>query len=386
MKIGRTLLAAITTLVLMLGATASVNAQSGSVGGRPANPDSSNSRTKSIFVKTISPGQKASDAVEVINNTKDTKTVSVYSVDSISSSGGAFACAQAVDKKIGVGKWISMSKDVVVLKAGETTKVPFTISVPQDASVGEQNGCIVLQEQKEATVQGGIGLSFRTAIRVAVLVPGKIEKNIQATGLAVRESADKLVLTPSAKNTGNVSLDTSVSTKIMTVFNTTISSQENTFPVLRDQLTQWNFEFEKPFWGGFYRATYSLTYDESQEGSLGSIQKRPKTVEGPSKTVFVQPQPLALIFELLIVVALLALLYAIKKKRDHKYAVAHHWQNYSVKQGDDVQLVAKNFGINWKLLARSNNLKAPYKLSPNSTIKVPHQRTKRNKSKKIIGK
>lgn len=153
-------------------------AQSSGIGGRPANPNPNNERTKSIFVQQLQPGQSVQDAVEVINGTDQQKTIAVYGVDAVPSSGGAFACAQASDTPTGVGSWMTFSQNSVTLDAHQKATVAFTITVPASASVGEQNGCVVLQEVKAPTVQGGIGLSFRTAIRVAILVPGEIVKKL----------------------------------------------------------------------------------------------------------------------------------------------------------------------------------------------------------------
>jgi hypothetical protein len=71
----------------------------GGFGGRPAYPQASNPRTESIFIHIIEPGEEKKDAVRVINNTQETKILSIYATDSTPSTGGAFACKQFSEER-----------------------------------------------------------------------------------------------------------------------------------------------------------------------------------------------------------------------------------------------------------------------------------------------
>ncbi len=150
----------------------------GGIGGKPAYPRSDNPRTKSIFVYTLEPGAVQKDGVLLMNNANETKTLLLDAVDSMISSGGAFACRQSGEPKSDVGSWITLAKSEAALASAATKIIPFTINVPQNADVGEHDGCIIIQEKKEPTsVQSGVTLSFRTGIRVAITIPGEITKN-----------------------------------------------------------------------------------------------------------------------------------------------------------------------------------------------------------------
>lgn len=48
-------------------------AETGGIGGKPANPRSDNPRTESIFVYELKPGETTKDAVEIYNNTDEQK-------------------------------------------------------------------------------------------------------------------------------------------------------------------------------------------------------------------------------------------------------------------------------------------------------------------------
>lgn len=344
------------------------------IGGRPANPDPKNERTKSIFVKELKPGQVAKDTVEVVNNSDEAKKVTVYAVDVSPSSGGAFACAQAADKRTGVGSWITVDVGNLEIPAGQNKKVDFTITVPANASVGEQNGCIALQEEQTASVQSGIGLTFRTAIRVAILIPGKISKQITPAGLLAIQGDGKIVLTPQVRNSGNVSVDARIDTRIRGLFGGTISTQSSTYPVLREQTAEWNFDHKKPFWGGFYKASFSVSYDESTKQYIGDKPERPKTVTGPSRLVFVMPAPVGMLVELLVLMGIgLLIALAVRRKRQST-AVRTSWVAYAVQEGDNIEDIAEDHDIGWKQLAAINQLKPPYRLKPGQRLKVPSRR------------
>ena len=145
MKRARLILATLSIAALIPGMASA--ASYGGVGGKPAYPVANNPRTKSIFIFELKPGQSASSGVQVFNNTNTTQTINLYGVDSVVSSGGAFACAQNNDPKKEVGAWIHLDQNSVTLSPNSNKIVPFTVTVPNNksVSVGEHDGCIAMQ-------------------------------------------------------------------------------------------------------------------------------------------------------------------------------------------------------------------------------------------------
>ena len=367
---------AIVMLILsMLGALVntplSASAQTGSLGAKPANPDPSNARTQSIFVKTVTPGQTVEDAVTVTNNADTAQTIAVYATDSVVSSGGAFACAQLADTPTDVGKWMTLSRTSLELAAHSTETVAFTMTVPADAEPGEHNGCIALQEQTTDSTQAGISLSFRTAIRVAILIPGDIRKTIEASGLRVDETDSRIIVTPVIQNTGNVSADATTTVSLMSVFGFAVANQSSIYPVLSKQTTEVNGEFEKPFWGGVYFATYAVSYDKSNN-FLGETSD-PEVVEvfGPRQAVFVTPHPLAFIVEFGVLAGISVGIWFLVGYLRFRRMIKKTWTTYKVKRGDDIESIAIDRDILWTRLARINKLRAPYTLDDGQTLRVP---------------
>ncbi len=372
-------------LTLSLMSPISVGAvDSGGVGGKPANPRADNPRTESIFVYELKPGDKTSDAVKVINNSATVRTLLVYAVDSQTSSGGAFACAQKVDTPVSVGSWISLSKSQVTLKPGTSENVPFTISAPKTASAGESNGCIVIQDAQQTPVQqgNGITLSFRTALRVAVTVPGEITKGLGFTNLVVNQLENDLVrLSAGLKNTGNVSLDANLDVRLKSLFGTTVQKTGGQYPVLANSEAAFNFEVPQSFWGGWYVAEAVASFNPDTASSLGESGST-KTIQSEPVRFFVRPKPAALLIEAMAIMALAGLVafVVIRKLRTKRMRLSG--QSFEVEKGDTIQSIANDQGVSWKAIAKLNRLRPPYHLEPGRVLLVPQGQAKTRRGRK----
>lgn len=349
---------------------------SGGIGGKPAFPKADNPRSTSIFVHETEAGKTVEDGVQVINNTDETKRVLVYAVDSQVSSGGAFACAQAADKPISVGSWITLDEKEVTLDSGEKQVVGFTIAVPGNASPGEHNGCIVMQdtERQQASEGNGIVLSMRSAIRVAVTVPGDIQKGLVFTGSGIEtRGGGKVLMSVSLRNNGNVSLDADLDVKLMHALGPASAKAGGSFPVLSGNDARFNFEADRPFWGGWYRLVATARYNDRPDASIGEGASNASV--GKTKWVFISPQPAAAAIEGALAVLLIGgAAYYLRRRMDHSRAMSRS-AKHTVEPHENLHTIAEKYKVSWKLLARINKLKPPYQLRPGQTIVVTLART-----------
>jgi LysM repeat protein len=352
----------------------------GNIGGKPAYPDPNNSRTQSIFIHYIAPLETQRNGVQVVNFTNETKTLQVYATDSIVSSGGVFGCAQMVDEKKHVGSWVKMDKNEVTLESGDTEIIGFSITAPQGADVGENDGCIVIQEKSGATqtVEGensSITLSFRTAIRLAVFLPGEVKKSVKILGYAASRSEDgNFVLKPRVKNDGNVSLDATLNTYTRGFFGGGVDNYTQKSPLLRNVTSDSNIPYKRPFWGGWIKSYFTVTYDANTANSLGDDQNEELvTLKSQQIIFFSPPKGLAILLEVLILLVFVAIAYFIyrrfmggapRRKKDK-------WRTITLNNAIDIETLARHYHIGWKKLAKVNRLKAPYILRAGSAVKVP---------------
>lgn len=342
-------------------------------GGRPANSDPNNPRTESIFIYTLSPEEKKEDGVRIINNSQVTKTFNVYATDSTPSTGGAFACKQFLEDQTGVGSWIKLAKSEVTLPAGQNEIVPFTISTPENVSVGEHNGCILIQEKKSEATASGVNISMRTGLRVVVTIPGNALRSIVIESFTLSKKDDGSILFhPKLKNEGNVSIDTDVSVVTRYFFGKEFLTQGGQYPVFRGEIGEWNFELKRPFWGGWYKSDLTVSYDNNYGAGVGQVSGKTLTrLESPTLWFFVTPTPAALAIEIIIILLLLALLglwlFSVRRWR----WIANHWVSHKVIKSENIQELAKRYNVSWKLLAKVNSIEPPYVVEAGKIIKVP---------------
>ncbi len=357
--------------------------ESGGVGGRPAYPKAGNPRSESIFIFAVEPGKTSGDGVRINNNTGTTKSIDIYSVDSQASSGGAFACAQKVDEPHAAGSWVELGKTQITLGPQSNEIIPFTLTVPKDTASGEYNGCIVIQEanQTPTAAGNGIALSFRSAIRVAVTVPGDLKKGLFFTGLESRSGEDgKRVVSVSAKNQGNVSLDADIAITLRSVLWTTVRKVGGTFPILANSQSDLNFDTIDPFWGGFYFLRAEASYNPDPGAGIGTGSKTAHVTK--RRILFVKPKPLAAVTELLLLTVLVAAAAWSVRRRRFKRQAYRLWTPHRVQPGEHLKTLADSRGIAWQSLARINKIRPPYVLHPGDTIKIPPPKKRPPKTRK----
>ncbi len=351
----------------------------GGIGGRPVYSNPSNPRTQSIFIFTLKPGQSGSNAVEVQNDTNQTQTITVDAVDSELATGGQFTCKQAVEPKTDVGAWINLQSTSVTVPANSTRDVPFTVTVPDSntISVGEHDGCITLQASSQTAApsnKNGIVLSFRTAIRVVVTIPGKLVKKLGITSVKVANGSDgSYLVTPSIDNQGNVSLDAKLHLQLLSFYGASSQTvDEGTMPVLPQSSMVSSYDLNHPFWGGFYVARATVSYNDDPNTGLGlQDNSNQKILVMDSAVFFATPKPLAAIIEIIVLLAVVLALYWLIRTRKFNRQVNTSWEKYIVKHGDTLEKLAERTGVSWKKLAVSNKIKAPYTLTEKQTIKLP---------------
>lgn len=363
---------------LLLGTVAGA-VESHGIGAVPAHPRADNPRSSSIFVYEIKPGSDIQDAIKVVNNTDTKRNIKIYPVDSQHSSDGAFACAQAADKQAAVGTWIKLASERITLEPMSNEVVPFTLQVPQSADSGEHNGCIAVQEDlpPQESSTNGIVLSFRSAIRVAITVPGAIHAKVSFLDIYSEVARDKLRLSPVLKNDGNVSVDADLSVGLKNILGMQVASASGKFSLLKSEESRFNFEVEDPFWGGWYQKVGSINYVPLRENTADQGAKQ--FAGAQSEWVYINPQPAAALIEIIAVLGIAGgIAYYLWNRQQHRL-LATRTTDYRVQPGDNLQALAAGANISWQKLAKLNDLKPPYSLTTGQTIRLP-KHSARNKS------
>jgi len=342
----------------------------GGIGGMPLSPLDSNN--PNWFMYNLNLGQSYDDVLVIKNTTDKEWIVNIYPADTVPSSGGGFALKQKVEEMKEVGKWIKLSVDQVRLKAGEKTNVPFTITIPSDADVGETAGAILFERQEVTegadakSNEGGIKLTLRTGVRIYNTVPGEIKEKLALTSFLItpKEKEDKqryYLMQSRVENLGNVS--TTARSVILVKDALTgkeIDNRETNFLIGRGTVFDNNQELIKFPKIGKLNAKLDI-YMKLKDGSE-------KFVDSAETSFFIIP-----VLEVSIGLALLLILIIWFVLRRIKYS-GKGWVSYIIKDSDDIMKIAAVHSVNWKTLTKVNKIKPPYFVNSGTKILVPKKK------------
>ncbi|KOV70851.1 hypothetical protein ADL00_08490 [Streptomyces sp. AS58] len=167
---------------------------------------------RSRFTYNLPPGARVTDALAVVNRSERTIKLRVYASDAFTTPSGGIDLLAADKKPSDVGSWITMKSTTVTLKSQKSAVVPFTLTVPADATPGDHSGGVVtslITETEGKTVR----LDRRLGSRLHLRVSGPLEPALQVTDMHAEyrgtlnpAGSGSMQVTYTVANTGNVRL------------------------------------------------------------------------------------------------------------------------------------------------------------------------------------
>lgn len=164
------------------------------------------------FAYVIGPGGTVDDAIVVTNHDDQPLELDLYAADGFTTQSGQLDVLPRGEESSEVGVWIGVGQDHVQIPAGESAEIPFTITVPDNATPGDHAGGIITSLAQPAQ-EDGISVDRRLGIRVQLRVDGALQPGLVVEGLTVGFDSS---LNPFAggtatvdytvRNTGNVRL------------------------------------------------------------------------------------------------------------------------------------------------------------------------------------
>lgn len=160
---------------------------------------------------TVNPGGEVDDALVVANRGTTPLRLAVYGADGFTTEAGTLDLVTKDTKSTGVGAWVDPGRTGVTIPAGESVEVPFTLTVPDNATPGDHMGGIVTSLTQAD--QAGTAVERRLAIRIRLRVAGALTPKLSVEHLKTEYSgtANPLgkgdaTLSYTIRNTGNVIL------------------------------------------------------------------------------------------------------------------------------------------------------------------------------------
>lgn len=178
----------------------------GAIGIRPANESD-------FFHLSLRPGESIEATAIVSNDTTSAVTLPTYPVDAVSDPTGAFAMADEDVARVGVGAWVELELEEVVVPAGSEVPVEFRLTVPADTPPGDYAGALIIQSPPvpgETTTVDGIAVRLdvirRQGVRIYLDVEGTALTSLASGPLDWREDGGAVTFTLGLHNTGNTVL------------------------------------------------------------------------------------------------------------------------------------------------------------------------------------
>ena len=211
--VGRRAIARLLHLLLaVLLATLLVPAASHAGGGAdwsiaPGPNDGENGRGDGSLAWVLAPGETVEDSIVVSNNQATALQLRINPRDAVTTAQGHLDLALDDVPAEGIGAWITLETDTLEIPAGEDVTVPFTLTVPEDATPGDYSGGIATSFDGEGST---VSVTYRLSSRVDVRVPGELSVSHEVSDVSVTMpsiwsplSAGQATITYTLTNTGN---------------------------------------------------------------------------------------------------------------------------------------------------------------------------------------
>ncbi|MER7890122.1 DUF916 domain-containing protein [Micromonospora sp. NPDC094482] len=170
---------------------------------------------RSAFTYKLNPGASVTDHVGITNHSTRPVTLALYASDAFTTLRGGYDLLPAGRQPVDVGSWVRLPRQTVTVPSTSRLDVPFTLTVPTNATPGDHAGGIVASLTATTTnAQGNqVAVDHRVGSRIHLRVTGELAPALAVENLVVghNRSVDPLrggtvTATFDVRNTGNVRL------------------------------------------------------------------------------------------------------------------------------------------------------------------------------------
>ncbi|MFI6066686.1 WxL protein peptidoglycan domain-containing protein [Micromonospora sp. NPDC051227] len=167
------------------------------------------------FTYKLDSGATLTDYVAVTNHSARPLTLNLYASDAFTTAQGGFDLLAGGQKPTDVGAWVRFTGATVTIPSTSRLDIPFTLTVPANATPGDHAGGIVASlAATTANAQGNqVAVDHRVGARIYLRVTGELQPALTVEDLRVRHTGSPnplaggtLTATFTVRNTGNVRL------------------------------------------------------------------------------------------------------------------------------------------------------------------------------------
>ena len=164
------------------------------------------------FTYTIKPGEQLTDGIDIANKGRAKIRLKIYAADGFTTDTGGFDILTPDKPSKGIGAWVKPAVTHVTIPAGGQVQIPFTMTVPANATPGDHLGGIVtVLDQRDSSGSGTV-IHRRVGLRIESHVSGEVRSRLAVENLKVDYDGHNPFGTGSAvvsytvHNTGNTAL------------------------------------------------------------------------------------------------------------------------------------------------------------------------------------
>lgn len=255
----------------------------------------------SIIEDKLDPNTNKTYSIELKNLSQFDQTFYLSKQDIIGVKEGGvpvFSDSNAQKNDYELSDWITLEKDSVVIPAGMSHSVAFTLSVPKDAAPGGHFGGILVSVEPPEMKAGGVNIGYKVANIISIRVSGealdlaKIKQFSTKNFIHSKIDVDFLVKIENEGNTlvrptGPIEIYNMFGKKVATLkFNSDLSG---IFPKAIENFTvEWT---DDKLGFGRYEATLTAVYgDNGQKNTVSSVVNfwiLPMYIVGPALGIIV---------------------------------------------------------------------------------------------------
>ena len=293
----------------------------------PSGPKGPNGRPALDY--KLDPGAIITDHVAVTNHSKRPLNLRLYPNDAFTTASGGFDLRAGSAEPVDAGLWIKLAKDRVILQPSTRIVVPFTVTVPANATPGDHAAGVVASLVADATDAAGnrVSVDHRVGARVYLRVTGPLRPALTLTDVTIDTATSwnplrlpRVTAAFTIANTGNVRLSSRPTAEIAGPFG--LGNRTASAAAVPEILP-----------GGSLRTTVALDAVPPLVRERLSVEVMPTPADGraidppPTRaviedTVWLVPWPQLALLALLAALAIAGLLIRRRRKRRMQAALA----------------------------------------------------------------
>ncbi|MEV6931810.1 DUF916 domain-containing protein [Dactylosporangium sp. NPDC051485] len=202
MKLWKSAAVAVLAALAIAGPAGPALAEDGDVAWTVRTASNSYGADRSSFSYAVNPGGQVKDAMVVANRGKAPLSLAVYAGDGYTTGAGQLDLLTKDKRSVGIGAWLRPDAATVAIQPGQTAEVPFTLSIPANATPGDYAGGVVTSLTQPDAAQS-INVERRLGIKIKLRVGGDLKPGLAVEGLQVTYDGGDAHVSYTIHNTGN---------------------------------------------------------------------------------------------------------------------------------------------------------------------------------------